>query len=130
MIALHINDRIKLLEHLKQEIRRTDSWNKQRSEITIQSKNNNLDYMNDSTFRNITRLFVLSFKNGEDDPARKSFDQYYMPLVEIGDFNGLVDNKPFFDQLVKSKQEAYEKLIEMSRNNDHTTVNLLYYMHH
>ena len=77
MVALHINDRIKLLEHLKQEIRRTDSWNKQRSEITIQSKNNNLDYMNDSVFRNITRLFVLSFKNGAGDPARDSFDKLH-----------------------------------------------------
>ena len=41
-----------------------------------------------------------------------------MPLVEIKDFNALIDNKPFFDQPVKNKQEAYEKLIEMSRNDD------------
>ena len=29
-----------------------------------------------------------------------------MPLVEIEDFNALIDDKPFFDQLVKNKQEA------------------------
>ena len=46
---------------------------------------------------------------------RDSFDQYYMPSVEIKDFNALIDNKPFFDQPVKNKQEAYEKLIEMSK---------------
>ena len=40
-----------------------------------------------------------------------------MPLVEIKDFNALIDNKQFFDQPVKNKQEAYEKLVEMSRNN-------------
>ena len=43
-----------------------------------------------------------------------------MLLVEIKDFNVLIDNKPFFDQPVKSKQEAYEKRIEMSRNDDYT----------
>ena len=43
-----------------------------------------------------------------------------MPLVEITDFNALISNKPFLDQLVKNKQEAYEKLIEMSRNNEYT----------
>ena len=48
-----------------------------------------------------------------------------MPLVEIKDFNVLIDNKPFFDQPVKNKQEAYEKLIEMSRNYDDITGNLL-----
>ena len=53
-----------------------------------------------------------------------------MPLVEIKDFNALTDNKPFFDQPVKSKQEAYEKLIGMSRNNDHKRWNLLDYMYH
>ena len=48
-----------------------------------------------------------------------------MPLVEIKDFNALIDNKPFFDQPVKNKQKAYEKLIEISRNNDYTIGNLL-----
>ena len=33
-----------------------------------------------------------------------------MPLIEIKDFSALIDNKPFFDQPVKNKQEAHEKL--------------------
>ena len=53
-----------------------------------------------------------------------------MPLVEIKDFNALIDNKTFFDQPVKNKKEAYEKLIEMSRNNDYTAGNLLDYLYH
>ena len=36
-----------------------------------------------------------------------------MPLVEIKDFNALVNNKPFFDQPVKNKQESYDKLIKI-----------------
>ena len=40
-----------------------------------------------STFTNISTLFVLSFKNYDDDPTRDSFDKYYMPLVEVQDFN-------------------------------------------
>ena len=75
-------------------------------------------------------MFVLSFGNGNDDPTRDSFDKYYMPLVEIKDFNALIVSKPFFDQPVKNKQEAYEKIIEMSRNDDYTTGNLLDYLYH
>ena len=48
-----------------------------------------------------------------------------MPLVEVKDFNALIDKKSFFDQPVKNKEDAYEKLIEMSRNDDYTTGNLL-----
>ena len=50
--------------------------------------------MIDPTFRNINR-FVLSFKNGDSDPERNSFDKHYMPLVEFKDFNALIDNKLF-----------------------------------
>ena len=66
-------------------------------------RNDNLVYLIDPIFRNINRLFVLSFKNGDDDPTRNSFNKYYMLLVEIKDFNALIDNKPFFDQPVKNK---------------------------
>ena len=124
---MSINNNNKFLKNIKQGFKRTISWDKYRSGITAQTKNNNLDYLIGSTFRNINRLFVLSFKNGNDDPTRNSFDKYYMPLVEIKDFNALVENKPFFDQSVKNKQEAYEKPVEMSRNNDYTTGNLLDY---
>ena len=53
-----------------------------------------------------------------------------MPLVEIKDFNALIGNKPFLDQPVKNKKEAYEKLIEMSRNDDYAKGNLLDYLYH
>ena len=61
--------------------------------------------MNDPTFRNAIGLwietFVVSFKNGNNDLMGDSFNKYYMPLVEIKDFNALIENKPFFDQSVK-----------------------------
>ena len=60
-------------------------------------KNNTLGYLIESSFRNINKLFVILFKNGNNDPTRDSFDKYYMSLVEIKDFNALIDNKPFFD---------------------------------
>ena len=82
---------------------------KYRSEITTQPKNNNSDYMIDPTFRNINRLFVLSFKYVENGLERYSCDQYYIPLEEIKDFNALNDNKPFFYQPVKNKQENLSK---------------------
>ena len=46
-------------------------------------------------------MFVIWFKNGNNDPMRDSFDKNYMPLVEIKGFNELIDNKSFFDQPVK-----------------------------
>ena len=81
VVALPINGNIKILEYITQEFKRTISWNKYRSEVTKQPKSNNLGYLIDATFRNINRLFVLSFKNGKVDLRRSSFDKYYVPLV-------------------------------------------------
>ena len=74
IFILPVNDNIKFLEKIKQWFKRTISWKKYRSEKTIQRKNNNLEYLIDPTFRNLSKLFVLSFKNGSDDPTRNSFD--------------------------------------------------------
>ena len=73
-------------------------------------------------------MFVLSFKNGNDDPTRNSFTHAIRRKSLI--FNALIDNKPLFDQPVKNKQEAFEKLIEMSINDDYTTGNFLHFSCH
>ena len=54
-------------------------------------------------------MFALSLKNGGGALKIDSFDQCYISLVEINGFNALIDNKPFFDQPVKNKQEAHQK---------------------
>ena len=46
--------------------------------------------MIDPTFRNIKRLYKRSFKDGDHDPARDSFDEHYIRLVQIKDFNALL----------------------------------------
>ena len=83
---------------------------------------NNLNYLAEPTFTNVNRLFALSFENETD---RTSFSKYYVPKVEMKDFNVLIDGKQFFEIPIKNKEEAYEAIIEMSKNNDYTTGNLL-----
>ena len=56
---------------------------------------------------------------------RDCFSDYYVPNVEINDFNALIDGKSFFDLPVKNEEESYEKITDMSNNNDFTTGNLL-----
>ena len=121
VVSLSKEDDIKLLEQLKTGFKKTIKWNKYRSQMTIQPQNNNLNYLIDPTFANVNRLFVLSFTRDNRD----SFSDYYVPNVEIKDFNVLIDGKSFFDLPVKNEEEAYEKIIDMSNNNDYTTGNLL-----
>ena len=55
-----------LLEQLKRGFKRTVKWNKYRSGMSNQTKNNNLNYLIDQTFSYMNRLFVSSFENEDD----------------------------------------------------------------
>ena len=67
----------------------------------------------------------MSFSGSDTCDYRNSFSHYYVPNAKIKDFNFLIDGKGFFDLPVKNEEETYEKIINMSNNNDYTTGNLL-----
>ena len=95
----------KSLQQLKSGFKRTVKWNKYKSQMTVQSNNNNLNYLIDPTFTKVNRLFVLSFERIEENSIkedyRDSFPHYYVPNNEIKDFNVLIDGKGFLDLPVK-----------------------------
>ena len=66
----------------------------------------------------------ISGENNTTKDSRDSFSHYYVPNVRMKDFNALIDGNCFFDLPVKDEEEAYEKIIDMSNNNDYTTGNL------
>ena len=66
----------------------------------------------------------IAGENNTTKDYRDSFSHYYVPNVRIKDFNVLTDGESFFDLPVKN-EEAHEKIIKMSNNNDSTTCNLL-----
>ena len=80
VVTLSAENDNKLLEQLKSGFKRTIKWNKNRSEMSYQTKNSNLNYLIDPTFTNVNRPFVSSFENEND---RTSFSKYYVPNVEI-----------------------------------------------
>ena len=112
VVSLSKESDVKLLQQLKSGFKRTIKWNKYRSQITIQPQNNNLNYLIDPTFTNVNRLFVLSFSRNNNTDNRDSFSHYYVPNVEIKDFNVLIDGKGFFDLPVKNEEETMKKLLK------------------
>ena len=103
VVTLSTEDDSKLLEQLKTGFKRTIKWNKFKSEMTNQTKNNSLNYLIDPTFTKVKRLFVLSIENEEDGT---SFSKYYRSKIEKKDFNVLIDGKSFLDISIKNKEEA------------------------
>ena len=85
-------------------------------------RNDNLNILIDPTFTNVNRLFVLAYQTADN---RQSIFQFYLPRVMIKDYTVIIDKLAFFDLPIKTEEEAYEKIIDISRNNQYTTDNLL-----
>ena len=123
-VTLSKDDEIKLLTNLKSGFKREIIWNKYRSQMTKEAINNNLNILIDPTFTNVNRLFVLAYRTADD---RQSFSQFYLPKVMVKDCNVIIGKLAFFDLPIKTEEEAYEKIVDISRNNEFTTGNLLDY---
>ena len=123
-VTLSKDDEIKLLTNLKSGFKRETIWNKYRSQMTTEAVNNNLNILIDLTFTNVNRLLVLAYQNADD---RQSFSQFYLSKVMVKDYNVIIDKLAFFDLPIKTEEEAYEKIIDISRNNEYTTGNILDY---
>ena len=92
--------------------------------MSAEAINNNLNISIDHTFTNVNRLFVLVYQTADD---RLSFSEFYLPKVMIKDFNVIIDKLAFFDLPIKTIEEAYENIIDISIYNEYTTGNLLHY---
>ena len=92
--------------------------------MTTEAINNNLNILIDPSFTNVNRLFVLAYQTADD---RQSFSQFYLPKVMVKDFNVIIDKLAFFDLPINIEEEVYEKIIDINRNNEYTTGNLLDY---
>ena len=64
----------------------------------MQSPNRYLDYLIDPSFRRVNRLFVLTF---DVNANRLGHLRYYLPTMNIKDYNVMIDGKTFLINQLK-----------------------------
>ena len=129
IVTLSTQDNAKLLKPLlKSGFKRTISWNKYLSKPELLAQNPNLNHLVEPSFQGVIRLSILAI---EDDAQRTSNKRYYIPNVEIKDYNVMVDGKSFFDQPVKKNKVTYENIRKTTtgQGDDYTTGCLLDYIY-
>ena len=128
VVTLSTQDNAKLSPQLKSGFKRTISWNKYLPKPELLAQNANLNHLIEPSFQGVNRLFVLAFEN---DDQRTSNKRYYIPNVEIKDYNVMIDGKNFFDQPVKNDKVTYENIrkIATGQGDDYTTGCLLDYIY-
>ena len=123
VVTLSTQDNAKLLPQLKNGFKRTITWNKYLAKPELLAQNANLNHLIEPSFQGVNRLFVLAF---EDDAQRISRKRYYIPNVEIKDYNVMIDGKNFFDQPIKNDKLMYENIRKIcAGQGDHYTTGCL-----
>ena len=82
--------------------------------------------MVEPSFQGVNRFFVLAFEN---DTHRASYSGYYLPNVEIKDYNVMINEENFFDQPIKNDKVIYENVRKIctGSGDDYATGCLLDY---
>ena len=99
VVTLSTQNKSKLLQQLKSGFKGTINWNKCQSKVSIQVSNPYLDFLTDPSFQGVNRPFASWFENTDD---RKVPTKYYLPTLEIKDYNVMIDGQNFLDQPVKN----------------------------
>ena len=113
------------MQQLKSGFKRITNWNKYLSKPELLASEL-LNHLTESRFQGVNIFFVLAF---EDDAQRTSNKRYYLPNVEIKDYNVKIHGKNFFCQLVKNDKITYENIrkIATGQGDDYATGCLLDY---
>ena len=126
VVTLSTPDNSKSLPQLKSGFKKTITWNKYLIKLELLTQNATLNHLVEPSFQRINRPFVLAFEN---DDHRISNKRYYIPNVEIKDYNVMIDGKNFFDQSARNHKVTYENIrkIDVGQGDDYTRGCLLDY---
>ena len=126
VVTLSTQENTKFHQQLKSGFKRVINWNKYLSKPELLAQNPNLNHLVEPSFQGVNRLFVLAF---EGDDNRTAHDSYYLPTVEIKDYNIMINGENFFDQPIKNNKVTYENIrkITTGQGDDYTTGSLLDY---
>ena len=100
---------------------RSAYWNEYKSKIETQTVDNDniTRFPLDASFQGANRLFVLAFdttNNGDNKVERNSHRKYFLPRVNITNYNVLTDGRNFYDQPINEIRK-----IATGKGDDYTT---------
>ena len=126
VVTLSTKKNDKLLQQLKSGFKRVINWNKYLSKPELLRRNPNFNYLIEPSFQGVNRLLVLAFEN---DTQRTSHSGYFLPKVEIRDYNITINGENFFDQPIKNKKITFDNIRQIATGygDDYTTGCLLDY---
>ena len=134
VVTLSTKDNVNLTKQLSKGFKRSVYWNEYKSKIETKTADNDnvARFPLDVSFQGANRLFVLAFdntNNGDNKVESDSHRKYFLPRVDITNYNMLIDGRNFYDQPIYDQIKKYDEIrkIATGKGDDYTTGCLLDY---
>ena len=105
VVTLSTQDNAKLLQQFNSGFKRIINWYKHQSDQKKHAQNQYFNHLVDTIFHGVNKLFVLSF---EHENGRTSNSEYYIPKLDIKDYNVKIDGKKVFDQPINNDTRTWK----------------------
>ena len=127
---------VNLAKQLNKGFKRLVYWNEYKSKIETKTADNDSTTRSplDTSFQGANRLFLLDFdntNNGDNKVERNSHRKYFLPRVDIINYNVLIDGRKFYDQPISDEIKKYDEMRKIAtlKGDDYTTGCFLDYQH-
>ena len=102
IVTLSTKDNVNLTKQINEGFKRPVYWNEYKSKIETKEINENRNserFPLDASFHGVNIIFVLAFGN-TNDANKNSHRKYFLPRASITNYNVLIDDRKFYDQLI------------------------------
>ena len=128
VITLSTKDNVNLTNQLDEGFKRSAYWNEYKSKIETKTTDDNYvtRFPLDASFQGANRLFVLAYNNTDGNAnkvERNSHRKYFLPRVDITNYNVLIDSINFYVQSINDQIKKYDGIrkIATGKGDDYTT---------
>ena len=136
VVTLSTKDNENLTKQLDEGFKRSVYWNEYKSKIETKNldANNVTRFPLDASFQGVNRLLVPAFgntENGDKKVERDSHRKYFLPRVDITNYNVLSDDRNFYDEPINDQIKTYDEIrrIVTGKGDNYTTGCLLDYQY-
>ena len=115
VVTLSTKDNVNLTKQLDEGFKRSVYWNEYKSKIERKAPENNdvTRFPLDASLQGANKLFVLAFDNtdnGDNKVERDSHGKYFLPRVDITNYNVLIDGRNFYDRPISDQIKKYDEI--------------------
>ena len=116
IVTLSTKDKVNMTKQLNEDFKRPVYWNEYKSKIEKKEAKND----------NVTRFPLDAFDDTNDGPnkvERNVHRKYFLPRVDITNYNVLIDGRNFYDQPINNQIKKYDEIrkIATGKGYDYTT---------